>query len=240
MGGAAQVHEPAAKQRVRGPHVRMLVSRASGVPFETALVLAEEANGVIASNKRLDRALVTDQWRSVVSAFAAWTGTMTAYVKPGQKLGEKIEYVDPGTGHRWVFAVPSEHRDKSDAILVAEYPDYQLEVTGKDRIVHAARVDLIEGFPASGGRYLTDSVHGIPTTQEGDSAMGERYLWRIASRVGPVWRGFFFGVRRDVGLGEGPSNGLGVLIEAADTDERDSSRPPSGKVGGGAPLIDSS
>jgi len=114
--GAAAV-QPVQKERVRGPYLRVLVPRSQGVPFERALVLAEGANGVIASNKRLDKALVgSDEWQRVKEVFAAWSGTMTAYKEPGQKLGKQIEYVDSETDFRWVFSVPEAHKDKKSAI----------------------------------------------------------------------------------------------------------------------------
>lgn len=221
MGTATQTREPSGKQRprerVRGSHLHVLVSRAKGVPFERALVLAEER--VIVSNKRLDRALVgSDEWRSVREAFWAWSGTMTAYREPGQKLGEKVEYTDSETGHRWVFAVPEAHRGEKNAILVAEHPDYELEADGKNRVVHAEQVDLVQGFPSEDGWYLTDSKHGIPTGEEISSSNDDaRYLWRIDSRVGPVARVLgYFNDRRYVYLYVRPSFGLGVVVEASE------------------------
>src|SRR3989344_1993593 len=207
--GAAAV-QPVQKERVRGPYLRVLVPRSQGVPFERALVLAEGANGVIASNKRLDKALVgSDEWQRVKEVFAAWSGTMTAYKEPGQKLGKQIENVDSETDFRRVFSVPEAHKDKKSAILVAEHPDYTLEVDGRNRVVHAAKVDLVGEFPASDGWYLTDRVHGIPTGEQVPSSNGDaRYLWRIASRVGPVARGDYDG--HVVYLFGRPSDGYGV------------------------------
>ncbi|HLC68699.1 MAG TPA: hypothetical protein VJH24_02570 [Candidatus Bilamarchaeaceae archaeon] len=211
--------QPVQKERVRGPYLRVLVSSANGVPFERALVLAEGANGVIASNKRLDKALVgSGEWQRVKEVFTAWSGTMTAYVAPGQRLGRQVEYTDFGTNYRWVFSVPEAHQDKTNAILVAEHPDYTLELDGNNRVVHAAKVDLVEAFPVKNDWYFVDSVHGIPTGREVDS-QDSRYLWRIDKRVGPVARYFYDNTlysRQSAGLYDRPSDGYGVAVEASE------------------------
>lgn len=203
------------KERVRGPKLAILVKRANGVPFVEGLRMAEEKGLVIASHARLDKALVgSDEWKSISEVFACWLGTMTAYTKPGEKLGKTIEYVDPETKERWVFHVPKEYQKEKNAVLVAEHPDYKLEVDGKNIVVHAPNVDLIAQFPASDGVYPTDAKHGIPT-KAGSS--GNRYLWRTDSRVAPVARDLYYGDYYDwryVVLNYRPSVSLGVAVEA--------------------------
>jgi len=209
-------------QRIRGPKLSVLISRNNGVPFEEGLVKANAENRVIASNKRLSNALVgSEEWRTIKEVFACWTGTMTAYAKPGEKLGKAVEYVDPETKYRWVFPVPEAHQDKKDAILVAEHPDYSLEIDGKTRIVRAAQVDLIERFPAENDWYFGDSKHDIPSGDSVEASDDARYLYRMDTLVGPVARGcddgddgYGGGDRRGVDLGDGPSGGLGVAVEA--------------------------
>ena len=207
-------------ERIRGPHLAVLVKRAGGgVPFEEGLRKANDAGVVIASNKRLNMALESDEWQRVRDVFACWTGTMTAYTKPGERLGKQVEYVDSKTGYRWVFAVPEAHRDKKDAILVAEHPGYNLEVDGNNRVIHtdAANVGLVEKFPAFDGWYLGDPKYDIPNGDQVSFSDKARHLWRTDQRVGPVRRGSFFGYdgRLGVGLNESPSVGLGVAVEAA-------------------------
>jgi hypothetical protein len=216
MGAVAQKTEV---QRTRGPNLAVLVAYANKVPSEKGLRFANEGNLVIASSKRLDRALVgSDEWKqpNVRSALPAWSGTYTGYEEVGKKLGKTIEYVDSETGFRHVFPVPEQYQGQKNVILVAEHPDYKLEVDGNNRVVNATNVDLIQAFPSKDGWYPTDAVHGIPTGNQIDSSNTEaRYLWRTAKRVAPVARDVF-DVRRYVGLDYRPSVRLGVAVEAAE------------------------
>ncbi len=200
-------------QKTRGSELRILVARRSGVPFERALVLAEGARGVIASNTRLSKASGSSrEGRRIRSAFPCWTGTMTAYVEPGKKLGTQVEYVDPNTSYRWVFPVPEAHQDRRNAILVVEHPDYNLEVDGRNRVVHASTVDLVSKFPKEGGWYLADPEHGIPTGKRVNSDQSGS-LARIVKRVGPVARGYIAYNEQAIFLSYSPSGCLGVVIE---------------------------
>jgi hypothetical protein len=207
---------------IRGPQLEVLVPRSRGLPFDKGILLAEGAGRVVASNARMDKALVgSEEWRSISDVFACWTGTMTAYAKPGEKLGATVEYIDPETEQKWVFPVPKQFRGMEDVILVAEHPDYTLERDGKNLVVQAGAVDAVENFPARTERwYIVDPKHGIPMESEpsGDNP-NARYLWRIESRVGPARRGYYYlrlddVGRRGVGLDGRPSDGLGVAVEA--------------------------
>jgi len=185
------------------------------------LAKANDAGLVIASNKRLSKALVgSDEWRSIREVFACWSGTMTAYDKPDQKLGKTIEYVDSETGTRYVFPVPEEHQGKKNVVLVAEHPNFTLETDGKTRTVQAKEVGIVTKFPvALENWYLGDVKYDIPTGKKVDGRNeAARFLWRIDKRVGLVARGYLCNdgsLRRYVGLGSRASNGLGVAIEAA-------------------------
>jgi hypothetical protein len=116
--------------------------------------------------------------------------------------------------------VPGEHKGKSDAILVAEHPDYSLEVRDKTRIVRAAQVGLIERFPPDDGWYHADPEHDIPFGDAvSPSDPGARRLWRLDARAGPVARGYGGGNdkydgRRDIVLNGRPSGPLGMAVEA--------------------------
>ena len=211
------------KDFVRGPRLEVLVPKSRGVPFDKALRVAEQGRRVIASIARISKALVgSDEWHRIRGVFECWTGTMTAYAKPGERLGATIEYVDPETNERWVFPVPKQFVGMKDVILVAEHPDYTLEKDGKNLVVQAGAVDIVENFPSRTERwYIGDSKHGIP---QGDEASGNEtsaiYLWRIDSRVGPVERGNYYwwlnnyNGRRDVYLYDRPSFAFGVAVEA--------------------------
>ncbi|VVC02028.1 Uncharacterised protein [uncultured archaeon] len=207
-------------ERIRGPELAILVKRSEGVPLVEGLKMADEKNLVVASTARLSKALVgSDEWRKISNVFACWTGTMTAYTKPGEKLGEVIEYVDPETKQKWVFRVPREFQKEKNAILVVEHPDYKVEVDGRTLVVHAKAVDLVADFPAKTERwYAADAKHDIPTGKEVAYSQDARYLWRTDSRVGPVARGGFnFDgryFRQLVGLDDRPSQGFGVAVEA--------------------------
>ncbi|NYZ73788.1 hypothetical protein H0O00_01470 [Candidatus Micrarchaeota archaeon] len=189
--------------------------------MEEALRRADEAGLVIASNKRMSKALVgSDEWQSIREAFACWNGTMTAYDEPGKKLGKTIEYVDSETSIRYVFPVPEEHVGKKNVVLVAEHPDFTLETDGNTRIVQAKEVGVVSEFPvASENWYLGDAKYDIPTGKKVDSSNdAARYLWRIEKRVGLVARGIYGGYvdRRYVYLDYAPSFAFGVAVEAPD------------------------
>ncbi|MFN7991630.1 MAG: hypothetical protein U0R44_05725 [Candidatus Micrarchaeia archaeon] len=181
--------------------------------MEEALAKADEAGLVIASNKRLSQALVgSDEYLNIREVFDCWTGTMTAYTKPDQKLGKIIKYTDPETGVRYVFPVPEEQQGKKNVILVAEHPVFCLVKDGNDRIVQATEVDVVKRFPTSKeGWFLGDQKYDIPQGDAVDRRNPDaRYLWRIEKRVGLVARSY---IGLPVDLGSEPSNAYGVAIE---------------------------
>jgi len=214
------------EQRIRGHNLGVLVKRSDGVAFKRALELVEDARGVIASNKRMDKALQTDEWRQISKGLLCWTGTMTAYAKQDEAFIGTVEFIDPNTSERWVFRVPKEHQGTRNGILVAEHPDYTVERDGNNLVVHPneGAVSLVQRFPKEDGWYLTDSEHGIPTgNQVSNSNSDARSLWRVDSRVGPVGRvyGNFIGYyRHTVFLNDWPSGGSGVVMETSAADAR--------------------
>jgi len=203
-------------ERIRGPNLKVLVKRADGVSYRKALELADERNLVLASNKRMTRALVeTDEWKSMREAFACWTGTMTGYAEPGKKLGKFIEYTDPEDGQKYVFPVPEQYRNEKNMILVVEHPNFSLVQDGKNLVVEASDVVGLTHFPKEDGWYFGDEQFDIPTGKEVSSSDEKaRYLWRVDSRVGPVARGFYGHGGRDAVLGYGPSGRFGVVVES--------------------------
>jgi hypothetical protein len=214
-------------ERIRGPSLAVFVKCKEGVTPEKALSMAEGEGGffrssfVIASNKTLDRALAGKEWQKLLDILPCWSGTMTAYVKPGKKLNKFVECVVSRTGHTYVFPVPQEHQGKKNSILVAEHPDYFLEADGKYRVVQATATSLIERFPAEGGFYLPDAEHGIPCGGKADySNPFARILWRDEKRVGLVSRGEHYPLDRVgaqiVGLNASAICTFGVAIESPD------------------------
>jgi len=224
--GEAALKNPAAPQsasdtRIRGPNLSVFIPKAIGVPMEEALAEADEAGLVIASNKRMSKALVnSNEWRDIMDVFACWTGTMTAYDKPGQKLGEIIEYTDSKTGIRYVFPVPEEHQGKENVILVAEHPGVSLIKDGNDRIVQAAEIGVVEKFPTSKkGWFIGDPKYDIPQGNEVEgNNQDARFLWRIEKRVGLFARDIYdYDLNdgsRDIFLDDRSSRELGVVVES--------------------------
>lgn len=210
----------AVKERTRRPNLAVFVKSSEGVPMVEAIRRADEAGLAIAPNRRLSQALVgSDEWRGISEVFTCWTGTMTAYDMPGQKLGEIIEYLDSDTGVRYVFPVPKEQQGKKNIILVAQHPNVSLVRDGNGWIVQATKVDAVEKFPTSKeGWFLGDPIYDIP---QGEAAVhgnqDARYLWRIGKRVGLVARTLSYISDydgRSVDISQRPSRGLGVAAEA--------------------------
>jgi len=207
------------ESRTWGSVLEVFIPRANGVSFEEALARAKAAGRIIASNKRLDQALVgSKKWETIKDAFACWTGTMIAYEETGKPFERSVEYVDDKTGIRHVFPVPDLYVGLKNCLLVTEHPYYSLETDGNNKIVRPARVELIAKFPAATQKwYLTDPKYGIPLGEETSlSNPDARCLIRISKRVGPVARGGYGNVgswHRGVLAGNGPSDALGVAVE---------------------------
>ena len=215
--------DPLSGSRTPGSALEVFLNRANGVSFEEALVRANAAGRIIASNKRLDQALVgSEEWEIIREVFPCWTGTMAAYEESEKPFGRVVEYTDEQTRIRYLFPVPEEYVGVRDGLLVAEHPDFSLETDGNDRIVRAAKVGLIERFPGRSGWCYTDSRYSMPVgdvVYSGDvyNFPDARNLYRIARRVGPVARDYVYldDDRRYVLLLDyWPSNGLGVAVEA--------------------------
>jgi hypothetical protein len=192
--------------RIRGPNLSLFVKGSPGVPFEEGLAKADDEDRVLIPSVKLSKFCVPPLesrrtfpgYDLIKQGLPCWSGTMTAYVEPGKKLGKRVEAADQVSETRWIFSVPEEHIGKKNVILVAEHPDYVLEVEGINRVVHAKVVDIIENFPARDGYYLGDPKHDIPTGKpikrpwEGDFEGRERFLHRIDKRAGPVLRDFYY------------------------------------------------
>ncbi len=209
-------------ERIRGPKLAVLVKGSPGVPMEEALRRADEANAVIASNKRLSKALVgSNESLGIIDASPCWSGTMTAYDKSGHKLGKTIEYADSGTGIRYVFPVPEEHQGKKNVLLVAEHQDFTLEADGKTMVVEAREVGIVSEFPTASKKwYNGDAKYDLPTGKKvGGSNESARYLWRTDKWVGLVARGGngYGGNNgaRGIYLDGAPADAFGVAVEAA-------------------------
>lgn len=212
------------QERVRGPNLAVFRMCLPGIrlPMEEAIRKANEAGFVIASNKRLDQALVrSKEWKGVCNALPCWSGTMIAYEEPDKGLGETIEYRESEFGMRYVFQVPDKFRGERNLALVAEHPGFTLEREGHDWIVQATGVDAIERFPKIPiGWYFADPKHGIPNGELLDESCPDaRYLLRTEKRVGLVSRTCNRSSRkfsRAVHLAAKVSEDLGVVVEAVD------------------------
>ncbi len=174
--------------RIRGPHLK--VRALWDLSFTGALELADRENFVIPSNRRITRAYL-DNDRTMRESGGCWTGTMTAYAKPGERLGRFI--VATEGSQRYIFPVPEQYRNERDAILVVEHPNFRLVRDGDDSMVVVAdssKVECITNFPRENGRYLGDEKHDISSGEEvSRGTENARYLWRSNdARVVPVLR----------------------------------------------------
>jgi hypothetical protein len=213
---------------VKEPNLSVLVKGLPGVPMDEALAKACEADATLAPNSRFSRALArSEEWQSIRERIACWTGTMVAYEKPGVKIGRDIDYTDPITRTRYVFEVPGNYRGMADVALVAEHPCVELGQDGKDLIVIATSIGIVERFPASEGWYLGDPKYDIPSGVGTDiKNPNARRLCRGEKRVGLAVRiydsltqdgNFDFtvldDVRRYIYLNDKPSICYGAIIE---------------------------
>ena len=192
----------------------MLASYDKGVSAFDAIQLAKEKGMRLLSNLELDRMLnESDEWEEYRDALPVWSGTMAAYSKPGEKLGDSIEYADPKSNETWEFIVPSKFQGMKDCALVAD--KYRVLRDGKNVVVLADEKDIsvVKNFPAKNGWYNVDKKTGMPSGNAMDeSDKDARYLYRVEQRVGPVGRGSNgdYDDRRGVGVIQ-PSYCLGVL-----------------------------
>ena len=187
-GNMAKLHSPdkgtkraQKKEKIRGPKLSVLVegrNYSGGVDMEEALKRAEDSGRAMASNRRISEAFASGEWKGLrgnggqMDEFEIWTGTMIGFDEPEKGVGEVIVDVDnseyPYNGRRYIFPVPEEHRGKKNIVLVAEHPNYTLETDGKDRIVVADRVDVVENLPykMKVGWFMGDPEHDIPSGSE--------------------------------------------------------------------------
>lgn len=217
----------AARQRIRGPNLAVLVKGSPGIPMEEALRKADSANSVIASNRRFSQALdestegTSMDGIKIMGALPAWTGTMVAYAKRGAEFGASMVCTDSTSGLRYVFEVPPQYQKVKNGLLIVEHPGYSIVPDGKTRVViPAANVGLLENFPASEGWYAADPVYGIPAGNPANPASpGAKGLMRYqgAGMVCLVGRTTCPSLRH-VYLIFPPSARLGLVVEAAAED----------------------
>ncbi|MCK4318997.1 hypothetical protein KAW38_00295 [Candidatus Micrarchaeota archaeon] len=207
-------------ERIRGEKLLVFERREyeNSLSFIKAFERANKEKRVIVSNKRMDKALHSGEWEQVKEGLWCYTGTLAAYPEPNKKLGSAIEYIDPKTNQRWVFPVPKEHQDKENAILVAEHPNYSLEINGKNIVIHAENPGIVRAFPSQDGWHLVDSKYGIPYGKEvSKDNKDARYLWRTGKMICPVARyhvefGYYGG--HVVGIDFSSSGSYGMIVEA--------------------------
>ncbi len=129
-------------------------------PMDEWIIKVQKSGRIIASNKRVSQKFDGRDLRFCKKFLPCWTGTLVAYVEPDVGFGRTVE--DIHSRCRWIFPVPEKYQGKKDALLIAEPLDYMLERDGNARIVRAAKVYLIERFPAESGWYRADPLHDIP------------------------------------------------------------------------------
>jgi hypothetical protein len=197
---------------------RVLFPCSKGIPFNEAFQKAKAEGLIITSNARADVLLQKDGWRSVQNAWPIYTGTMTAYREPGNKIGSAVEYQDPETEEKWIFEVPLGFREDKNVILYVEHPDYDIEIDKRRFVVHANEGKLrIQSFPSKNGWYFAGQRSCIPEDMPIEEGKADaRFLQRALLGVGPVVRGHFFfdSSWRGISLDHRPSSTtFGVLVE---------------------------
>jgi len=204
----------------------------NGVSFAEALRLAREQKRIIPSNKFLDQFLTKGPLEGGVN-LSFHSGTMSAYVKPDEPFKSEVKYTDKKTGHEWIFPVPSPFQNEKNAILVAEHPNYTVEVEGNKCIVHVEKnnIILVKNFGRENGWYVCDEATGIPVGkgkafwEEGNGS--QRYLHREEAHIGPVdraYNSFYTYPGQDIFLNKPPSSEFVVLVEDIQKGEAEEQR----------------
>ena len=215
------VQRQSSRERLRGPYLKIFTKFEDALTFDRALKKADAENRVFPSNARLTEAMIQDGWLSILEAFPCRTGTLVAYTKPGEALGNAIEIVDRLTEFRWVFPVPGSFSKNTDCVVLVEHPNFTIEADGNNRVVHVKLADLtvLNGFPESDGYYRGDPVFDIPvgpTISKADP--NARYLRRNSKQICPAVCGFQGhhndAIRRYVDMAFWPSFPYGDLVEA--------------------------
>ncbi len=199
-----------------GLRASVFIRAKEGVPFEKALEKAERENRVIASNRAVDGLLNSgDCWMPLREAFICATGTWIAYTEPDVRLGKMIEHTE-ADGIRFLTPVPRQFWDERNAALVAQHPFFRLEAHGNDRIIRAAKLDLIRCFPPASGHYLGEPDYGMPAGDEvGTGNPAALRLERARSMSGPIHRtpgNSLYDARRTI-YTNGPSFEAGAIAE---------------------------
>lgn len=241
------------RQRIRGPALEVLIKgpdrflkdRPPAIPLDECIMKADSENRVIASGERLRKALVgVEEWRQTQDVFLqCWSGTIFGYIGPGLAFREGTEkistlkisaivYTEPESGIRWIFPVPNGYEDRMNSILLANHPDFTLEVDGHNRIIHATKIDMLKGFPQdTEGWYKGDPVYGMPYGEEiCFSSKKARFMWRapdkmVSAAVYSYAAHHFQDGRPSVTNGRGiyldqpPSARCGMLVEAPERKE---------------------
>lgn len=170
----------------------VLVTASKGVTAEEAFTLATQKGMSVLSNEAVDKLLASGEWEKIKQALPCWSGTMVAYGKSGEKLGEAVEFEYAGL--TWVFPVPAKFQGEKDAAISVNHPHFGIKKEGNRRIIvvdDEKNVKLTKTLPAEDGWYKTDA-NGIPTGEKVDSSLLDaRHLYRTADpRVSPVARDF--------------------------------------------------
>ncbi len=181
-------------ERIRGPDLERFGN--TKLPFKEAIRAVDSCKRVIASNKRLSRALNSNEWSRIKDAFPCWSGTMVAYEEPDKGFGSIVSFQDPENGIRWIFPVPAEFAGEKNAALAVDHPDFSLLQDGKDMIIECESPDLIKGFPSRSRLWhLGDNIHDIPQGAGSNISLygNKRTLWRTGRRVCPAIRNSRYG-----------------------------------------------
>jgi len=201
------------------PFSKRMLEGKKGLSCLQALQLAAQNRFRISSNKSHDPMLLTSSAHLGLNAYPAWTGTLIAYTKPGEKFGSFVGYADSKTGERYLFSVPEEYRGESDMALALEAQHARLALEGKNILLVAIEAEKVIGlpdFPRENGWYMPDSKESIPLGEKVKVQPQARRLHRAESMVSLIARGsrsLDFYARRAIRTDIRPSRELSLFVD---------------------------
>ena len=129
----------------------------TNLTFQQTIAMASKNGYKILSNSEIDAFLLSGKiTKKQEDALPIWTGTFVAYVAPGEKLGQTIQF------DGLTLTVPSEFHGKL-GMIVCKHSDLQLD--GAIITIKPGKAELVP-IPAKDGWYVQDE-HGIPNGKAG-------------------------------------------------------------------------
>jgi hypothetical protein len=169
-----------------------LIEFRKDLDFIGALAVARREGKIIVPNCVYDGILSSFD-RELTIRLLGHTGTVVIYEARGKALGDSFLYKDKYISIK--FTIPSQFQGRTDCVLVAEHPDFELLPVGTGsyelKVPDENTLHALSDFPRNGGWHRLDGVFEIPVLRKSagtNSTTG--YLHRLNSGyLGPVARG---------------------------------------------------